>query len=239
MPRCPPVLVASRTRGPEAARFRAASHSGRSAPRMARQSGNPLWRAKWRNRAARSGRSHLCSRRTSATFRTLTRRHPGLKGGRYYRPYCGTSRPKVVSSIPGIGWRRNGRQYRFAPLQQMLDVPPVELVVDVGAFVSLRQEGGHDGSGDVAATRDHPGPGDFEAGILNINFRKGGILRAVPWLLRWAERQQRHHTAPAHDPHLARVFSALLDRPQRIDALLGEELLPSPSDRLRTTEGAG
>src|SRR3569623_1637144 len=82
------------------------------------------------------------------------------------------------------------RQRRLAAVQQVLRIPPVLRRVDVESFHALGEEGHHRFAGDAIALH-HPATGDFETGVLHVDFRQGLIRRAVPGLLGGSERQQR------------------------------------------------
>src|SRR3546814_18493933 len=60
------------------------------------------------------------------------------------------------------------------------DVPPVLLGVDVQALVALGEERQQHLAGDGPAFARHPGPGDLQAGVLDMDDRQGGVLAGMP-----------------------------------------------------------
>src|SRR3546814_15762429 len=84
------------------------------------------------------------------------------------------SAARSPSGIPGrpVDRRQAGR----APLQQVVDVPPVLLGVDVQALVALGEEPQQHLAGDGPAFARHTGPGALQAGVLDMDDRQGGVL---------------------------------------------------------------
>jgi hypothetical protein len=112
-------------------------------------------------------------------------------------------------------------------------------LVHVEAFVALGEEGDKGYARDGAGFEDDSGPGDFEAGVLDVDLGERGVLAAVPGLVFRTEGEEREHSLAADDPHLAGVLLALLYCAKGVDAFGGSELVPRPTNGIGKAEGAG
>ena len=107
-------------------------------------------------------------------------------------------------------------------------------LIDVEPFVPFREERQDVDAGDRAGVAR---PSRIHA-ISRLAFCTYTSGSAWYWLLCQGcsvrpERQQRQQPVAAHDPHLAGMLPALLDRAQRVGARVGGERRPRASNRVR------
>jgi len=88
---------------------------------------------------------------------------------------------------------------------------PVLLVVDVEAFVFLREERRHRSPLARSCLRDDSRPRDLERTVLHVDLRQGLVLAGVPCDVEMGLLEQRTHHLSIDDPHLSRVLLHELD----------------------------
>src|SRR5262249_44965278 len=113
-----------------------------------------------------------------------------------------------------VGGPADVRQSRLVLPQNQLGKVEVFRLVHVEAFVPFTDQRHDSLPGDRAALPYAARPRDLQTRILNKDFGKGLVRRAVPRLLLRSEGKQREEArafGAAHHPHLRGVLGTLLD----------------------------
>lgn len=133
----------------------------------------------------------------------------------------------------------NSWQARFPFCEVMLGQQPIFGFVDVKTFQPMTNEGNDGLTGNAVLFQCDAAPGDFEAGVLSVDFGQRRILATVPGGTTPTEGHHRQHALAVYHPHLTGMLLALSDGTQGIRAGVIAKDRPRAPNGFGQTKRAG